>query len=66
MQRMLIELKGEASTIEQNIIPYEVQDSLYTLDNPSFYDFLKGYYNEKSFMDELTLISNWKESSRIL
>ena len=66
MQRMLRELKEEASTIEQNIIPDEIQDSLYTLDNPSFYDFLKGYYNEKSFMDELTLISNWKESSRIL
>ena len=68
MQRMIKTIKEENKPSDDTDISDELKDSLENLDNPCYYDFLKGYYNEDSFLKEISSIKkkDWKECNSIL
>ena len=69
MKRMIKAVKEEnkPSNDETNISD-ELKESLDNLDTPCYYDYLKGYYNEDSFLKEISEFKKkeWKECCNIL
>ena len=69
MQRMIKAIKDENKPCDDETdISDELKESLENLDTPCYYDYLKGYYNEDSFLKEITSFKRkeWKEWNSIL
>ena len=69
IQRMIKTIKDENKPCDDETdISDELNESLENLYTPCYYDFLKGYYNENSFMNEISSIKkkDWKECNSIL
>ena len=69
MQRMIKTIKDENKPCDDEIdISDELKESLENLYTPCYYDFLKGYYNEDSFLKKISLFKkkDWRVCNSIL